>query len=66
MVKRDRRPKPYVERTAAYRRMTSRSSSVPRPAGLDTLTEICDLPLVEKIYPNTYFVARKENEERSR
>jgi len=65
-VERDRRTKPYEERFAAYKRMTSRSSSIPRPAGLDGLVEIGGLPLVEKIYPNPYSVAHNENEETSR
>jgi len=65
-LERDRRTSPYEDRAAAHHRMAFRSSGIPTPAGLDSLTEIGGLPLVEKVYPNPYSVAHNENEETSR
>lgn len=65
-LERDRRTTPYEERAAAHQRMTTRSRSISTPAGLDELTEIGGLPLLEKIYPNPYSVAHNETEETSR
>ncbi|UFU16049.1 hypothetical protein LQK89_17665 (plasmid) [Curtobacterium sp. C1] len=64
-LERDRRT-PYADRAAAHERMTARSNEIPAPAGLEELTSIGGLPLVEKIYPNPYSVAHNETEETNR
>lgn len=64
-IERDRR-NPYAAREAAQARMTKRSSTIPTPSGLEDLTDIGGVPLVEKPYPNPYSVAHNETEETNR
>jgi hypothetical protein len=64
-IERDRK-NPYSEQKAAHERMTTRSSEIPTPAGLDAVTSIGGRPLTEKTYPNPYSVAQNETEETNR